>query len=113
MMIHEFTFADITGGMTDGIAVLDDILSGGDVAEGKLVASGNVGQVLQGHSHRIGGIDLKKLLQRINVLTISKYYKLSTVLIMPRSKMLWMLSVRRSVRPGIALRSPCSCQMRS
>ena len=69
MMIHEFTFADITGGMTDGIAILDDILSSGNVAEGKLMASGNAWKVLQGYSHRIGGIDLKKLLQRINGLT--------------------------------------------
>ena len=69
MMIHEFAFSDITGGVTDGIAVLDDILSSRDVAEGKLMASGNARKVLQGHSHRIGGIDLKKLLQRINGLT--------------------------------------------
>ena len=46
MMIHEFAFADITGGMTDGIAVLDDVFSSGNVAEGKLMASGNARLVL-------------------------------------------------------------------
>ena len=66
VVIHQLTFADKARGMTDGIAILDNILTLGNVAKGKLMACGDARKILQGHSHCVGRMDLKELLQRIN-----------------------------------------------
>ena len=86
MVIHKLALADVTGGMTDGITVFDDILAFGDVTKGELMTSRNARQILQGYRDRVGGVDLKKLLQRINRLTkiqqhigISIFSQLSTL----------------------------------
>ena len=52
----------------NSFAVLDDVLALGDVAKGELMTSGDPGQVLQGYGHRVNGIYLKELFQRINEL---------------------------------------------
>lgn len=70
IMVHQLAFMDVAGGMTDGVAVLDDVLADCDVAEGELMARRNAWKVLQGHSDRVGRVDLKERLQGIKKLII-------------------------------------------
>ena len=69
VMIHQLTFADKACGMTDGVAVLDNVLALGNITKGKLMACRDAGEVLQRHCHCVGRIDLKELFQLINGLT--------------------------------------------
>ena len=66
VVIHQLAFADKEGGMADGVAILNHILALDNITKGKLMAYGDAGKVLQCHGHRVGRIDLKELLQRIN-----------------------------------------------
>jgi hypothetical protein len=62
VVVNQLAFADGTSGVPDGVAILDDILALDDVAEGKLVAGRDAGQLLQGNRHGISRVYLKKRL---------------------------------------------------